>query len=330
MISIIIPVYNGEKTIAACLEAIFRSSYKDYEIIVVDDGSEDRSAEIVEGFNEGVRLIRQQTSGPASARNKGAELAKGEILFFIDSDVLIREDTLKVISDTFRKDPEIAAIVGVYAKDSISKGFFPQYDSLRKHYEWTNTMCNYTTIFTTARGAIKKGIFNEIGGFDEGYKGALVEDFKFGYRLSDKYKILLDKELQGSHYSPSFVKGIETFYQRSFLWARLFIKRKKFDNVKTTKLAALNSLIAFSGTIQMLISIVLPSLTLPGLLCLGIHLLINLRFYHFVLMERGYVFMLQSIFMLYIMSLVIFFGGLMSIFMIPIEMMIRHEIFKDS
>jgi len=89
MISVIIPVYNAEKLIADCLIALLNQNidFSKYEIIVVDDGSSDNTAKIVEIFKD-VQLIIQKNRGPAAARNEGVRHAKGDIVVFTDSDCI--------------------------------------------------------------------------------------------------------------------------------------------------------------------------------------------------------------------------------------------------
>ena len=86
-ISVIIPVYNGEKYIAQCLENMIFQTYKELEIIVVNDGSTDNSAKIAEKYP--VKVINQKNSGPAAARNTGIDNATGEYIHFMDVDDLV-------------------------------------------------------------------------------------------------------------------------------------------------------------------------------------------------------------------------------------------------
>ncbi|MGN1157485.1 MAG: glycosyltransferase family 2 protein, partial [Agathobacter sp.] len=105
-ISVIIPVYNAEKTIRRCLESIMSSKYEDYEVIVVDDGSTDNSAAILFEYanrDHRVKIINQPNSGPSIARNKGLELAEGEIIAFVDSDDYVRNDYLEQLEKAFRE-----------------------------------------------------------------------------------------------------------------------------------------------------------------------------------------------------------------------------------
>lgn len=92
MISVIVPAYNVEAYIADCLESILSQSYADLEIIVVNDGSTDRTLDIIEEYaskDNRLRIISQPNGGPSVARNKGLEMAQGEWLMFVDSDDLL-------------------------------------------------------------------------------------------------------------------------------------------------------------------------------------------------------------------------------------------------
>lgn len=96
MISVIIPVYNGEKVIKRCLDSIVSQSYKDIEIIVVDDGSVDGTEEAVKNFGgDKIKYIKQQNRGQGIARNTGISAASGEFLAFVDADDTICDDMLE-------------------------------------------------------------------------------------------------------------------------------------------------------------------------------------------------------------------------------------------
>lgn len=98
-VSIIIPVYNVEKYIRQCLESVINQTYKNIEIIVINDGTKDGSMKIVEEYLEDkrIKIINKNNGGLSSARNKGIEEATGEYIYFLDSDDWIEKDTIEVL-----------------------------------------------------------------------------------------------------------------------------------------------------------------------------------------------------------------------------------------
>ena len=105
LISIIIPVYNCQNYLKRCLDSVFLQDYSNYEVICIDDGSTDDSAQIAKEYN--VRYYYQENSGQAVARNKGIELAKGEWLCFVDSDDAIQPNYLSKMYKATNNDIDI-------------------------------------------------------------------------------------------------------------------------------------------------------------------------------------------------------------------------------
>ena len=103
--SIVIPVYNVEKYIGKCLESIEKQTFKDYEIIVVDDGSTDGSMEIVNKYN--VKIINTPHQEVSEARNIGAKQAKGEYIIFLDSDDYWDNQLLEKINESLKNKPDL-------------------------------------------------------------------------------------------------------------------------------------------------------------------------------------------------------------------------------
>src|SRR4051812_46562553 len=120
MISVIIPAYNATATLARCLGAVLASVYADFECIVVDDSSTDGSSGVAERLGTRVLTLTGGPHGPAYGRNQGAMAARGDILFFVDADVLVRPDTLHQVAATFADHPAVAAMFGGYDDDPES------------------------------------------------------------------------------------------------------------------------------------------------------------------------------------------------------------------
>lgn len=101
-VSVIVPVHNGDKYIERCLDALHASSYPSFEIILVDDCSKDDTTALAR--QKGINILQlSKQSGPAIARNFGASHARGEILLFIDSDVMVQRDTIKMVVADFQR-----------------------------------------------------------------------------------------------------------------------------------------------------------------------------------------------------------------------------------
>ena len=106
MISIIVPVYNVEKYLSRCLDSILVQTYRDFELILVDDGSTDRSGAICDEYasrDERIKLIRQSNQGLSVARNVGLDAARGDYIGFVDSDDYIHPETYQILLDALLK-----------------------------------------------------------------------------------------------------------------------------------------------------------------------------------------------------------------------------------
>lgn len=104
LLSIIIPLYNKESSIRNTLDSVLSQSYEDYEIVIVDDGSTDNSVQVVESVSDKrIRLFRKENGGPASARNYGVKMARGNWLLFLDADDTLVMDVLKLVVSNIQR-----------------------------------------------------------------------------------------------------------------------------------------------------------------------------------------------------------------------------------
>jgi glycosyltransferase involved in cell wall biosynthesis len=111
LVSLVVPVYNGERFIGDALESLLRLDYEPFEVIVVDDGSTDASAEVARAF-DAVRLIRQDNQGPAAARNAGFAVAKGEFIGIHDADDLVPPTKLTAQVSHLLQNPAVGCVLG--------------------------------------------------------------------------------------------------------------------------------------------------------------------------------------------------------------------------
>ena len=109
MISVVVPVYNVENYLEACLESILASTYTDFELIVIDDGSTDSSGRLcdqVAARDQRVKVVHQENSGIAASRNLGIEMSSGEYLSFVDADDVVAPYMLERLLEALVADPE--------------------------------------------------------------------------------------------------------------------------------------------------------------------------------------------------------------------------------
>jgi hypothetical protein len=125
LVSIILPARNADENIAAALDAIAQQEYTPYEVIIISDGSTDQTNEICQKYP--YQLIVQEWQGTASAENAGVALARGEILYFTDADVVMPRDTLQRAVETLRNNPEAAGLSGCYSAETLYPNFFSAY-----------------------------------------------------------------------------------------------------------------------------------------------------------------------------------------------------------
>jgi len=196
MISIIIPVYNGRENLEKCLRHIHQSTYKDYEIIVVDDCSDDGSGEVAKRYTENIMRLEKRSS-PAMARNVGSQRAKGDVLLFIDADIFIMTDTIRRIANFLNKNKHIDGVTGPYAEESPSINFCSRYKHLYLRYKFIN-MPEFVSVPNTALLAVRKDSFEKVERFNTNM--FTCEDFEFGQRFSKAgYRIYNDKTLEVIH-----------------------------------------------------------------------------------------------------------------------------------
>lgn len=289
-VSIIIPAYNAAKHIDRCLTAIKASSYPSYEIIVVDDGSTDDSIHIARKMGATVFQMPHQ-SGPAAARNLGAEKAKGNILFFVDADVLIQRETVARVASDFQQNPDIVAVFGSYDDSPAESNFLSQYKNLFHHFVHQQASAEAMT-FWAGCGAIRRELFQKIGGFDqERYRRPEIEDIELGYRMRRMgYRILLDKDLQVKHLKLwRFVSLLRAdIVYRAIPWTKLILERRQMINdlnIQTSDRISAGLVGLSLGILPF--SFFIPRLLYSVFLLLAVIFFLNYKVYRFFLNQRG-------------------------------------------
>jgi len=182
-ISIIIPTYNYAQYICEAIESVLNQTYKDFEIIVVDDGSTDNTKEVIKPYLNKIKYIYQQNSGPSSARNRGIKEAKGEYIAFLDADDIWLPQKLELQIKFMEKEKEVGLIFSdmiLFNEKGIIKNSFlkqklffnklpikPLSSTEKVIYDNVFNALLQENFIPTNTVIAKKECFNKVGFFDE-------------------------------------------------------------------------------------------------------------------------------------------------------------------
>jgi GT2 family glycosyltransferase len=229
-LSVIVPVRDGEHFLPSSLAALRASDIppSEWELIVVDDSSHDRSAELAAGYADRLVQLNDGPRGPAFARNRGAEVARGDALVFVDADVCVHPDALRRVRETFEQESDVSAVFGAYDFAPSASGLVSQYRNLLHRFVHQRDAGDAVT-FWAGCGAVRAAVFSGCGGFDEGRGREALEDIDLGYRMSARgHRIVLRPEIQGQHMKRWTLRSmiVTDVRERGIPWVRMLLSRK--------------------------------------------------------------------------------------------------------
>lgn len=295
-LSVIVPVYNSATTLAKCLEAIYASDHDDFEVIVVDDRSTDMSAETAQKFP--CKVVETENRGGAGhARNTGCMHAAGEILVFIDADVIVQNDALLIIYETLSPGSDMAGVSGMLSRVHPNTNFFSQYKNLYMNFVFSQMPQNIDFLFGSVC-AVKKDDFIR---FREGSLQADDTDLGQKYKHVGKY-IRFEKKLEVIHLKKyTFLTFIRNDFNVPYSWAFPFVKykglkdvfvKKRFAHAKWNQL--LSVLISPLIIIIALGAIYKFAFVYAAAILIVLFLVLNSRFFMFLLREKGIFFAVRA------------------------------------
>ena len=229
--SVIVPAFNAELILPACLEALCRQSMpeQNYEIIVVNDGSTDNTSKIAEQFD--VKAIYQTNRGPAAARNKGVGEARGDIILFTDSDCIPDRGWIQEMTLPF-ENPEVVGVKGAYKTHQTRLAARFSQAEFEDRYDLLQQQTSIDMIDTYS-AAFRKDIFQKTGGFDERFPVANNEDTDFSYRLATAgHKLVFNRDAFVYHTHPdTLLKYLRIKFRRGY-WRMVVYRRYPEKAVK--------------------------------------------------------------------------------------------------
>jgi glycosyltransferase involved in cell wall biosynthesis len=292
LVSVIIPNYNYVRTLPACIEAVQRQSYPDVEIIVVDDRSTDGSADTARQY--GVTVLETPTnSGVSVARNLGAAHAKGEVLFFLDSDVALDEDAVANAVAALRADPGLGAICGMYrAEPLFPAGLVKQYRAIQQ-YVWFGEIEGRIPGLHSALCAMRVEVYREIGPFNDRLRWTEEQDY--GFRLNMRYEVRATRSIRGRHdHDATLGVLLSKVFQRTRLGAPNWMRLSKLPGGAATGFRAIGSGFVLAAALSLLVVPLLGPLALLATAALvGIGIALDGRTYGYAFRNHGVLFGLR-------------------------------------
>jgi len=196
LVSVIVAVYNGERFLSEALESLFEQDYSPFEVILIDDGSTDGSADIARRFR-GIRYVHQENRGLAAARNAGLRLAQGEFLAYLDDDDILPPHKISRQATYLVDHPDVGCVLA-RQEVILEEGVEPP--------EWLTR----DTIFGDLDGIplvsamIRTELLRQLGGFDETYRFAEDRDLfvrlrENGVRMDVIPEVLLFRRFHGEN-----------------------------------------------------------------------------------------------------------------------------------
>ena len=230
-VSVVIPAYNAEKTLRRCLESALDQTYENYDVIVVDNHSTDKTKEMIEEFkakDPRIHYVFEFVKGRGAARNVGIEKAECDIVAMTDSDCVVPEDWLERLIMPITEEGE-SAVMGS-EKNSIKNYWATNIQKANEKFLKRLTNGGYIALVDTKNFAIRTSIIKTIM-FDSRFEA--FEDYDFYLRLKSRVRIRFVPSVIVEHtHKSSFRQVVKLNFERAYWTANIY---KKFKGIRDTK-----------------------------------------------------------------------------------------------
>ncbi len=290
-LSIVLPLFDAAlflpRVLPPLLAAVERGEA--LEILVVDDGSTDDGPEICR--RQGLAVLASGGRlGPGAARNVGARAARGDVLLFVDSDVVLRPDVPRRALEALARRAGSVAVFGSYDDRPRARGVVSRYVNLRHH--WVHQQGTEDAVtFWAGCGAVERGAFLAAGGFDGArYRRPSIEDIELGARLlANGGRIVLDKGMLCTHLKRWTFRSmlVTDLLRRAVPWTRLILEGRGELALNVTRAEQGKALLAVGLSLALIGGLVLPRLLGAAGVLFLCAVLANRRFFAFLWRQEG-------------------------------------------
>lgn len=269
----------------------------DAEVIVAADGATDDSGPLAAAAGARVVVV-PGPSGPAVARNRAAAVASGDVLAFVDADVVVAPDALPGMCRLLDTQPDLHGVFGAYDLSPAERNFISQYKNL-SHAHVHEMGHTRASTFWAGLGAVRADAFRSVGGFDERFRRPSIEDIEFGQRLvAAGYALRLDVRFRGCHLKRwTLGSSIATDIRaRGIPWTQLIHRSQTLSNdLNTTMKLRLSVVLTAALALALLLTPFKSSAAISAAILLTIIVGLNFSYYHWFSRHRGILFAVRVI-----------------------------------
>lgn len=294
--SVIVPFHKHVEQLAVCLAAV-RSSLPQAEVLVAIDGAVEEYQAVVNRACATCVVVPNGPAGPAVARNRAAEHATGEILVFVDADVVPAADALQRLCAHLTDGSRVAAAFGAYDHSPAAPNFVSQFKNLSHAYVHEVGKRDATT-FWAGLGAVRATAFREVAGFDERFATPSVEDIELGQRLRRAgYAIRLDPRCRGTHLKRWTIRTCARtdVVARGIPWTQLLHRLDRFpDDLNTSRALRASVAVSYALLGALLGAAAFPYAALTVLPLVAALIALNAGYYRWLRRRRGWWFAVRA------------------------------------
>jgi GT2 family glycosyltransferase len=287
-VSIIVPFHSNLFYLSRCLSSLLPLPPRT-EIIVAADRAPEECTRVA--LCHGARIVHVVgRGGPAAARNCAAAASRGEVLIFIDADVVVSSHALNAMVQEFAANPKMAAMFGAYDDNPACQSFFSQYKNLAHRYVHTSGG-RVARSFWAGFGGIRANVFRSVGGFDERFTRPCIEDIELGDRMTAAgHQVLIDRRLQACHLKRWTFRSMvaSDIWDRGVPWTELILSSRRFHNtLNVDGRSRLSVALCYTALVCIALGSWRPALFAIAAAAIATVLFLNRRLYLFLSSRRG-------------------------------------------